>query len=196
MNPSRFLLRSIRTLFKRVAKRASRILHISGQAPVVEWRMNAGGLKRSIDEAIELARKNGVAIPEDVAFFEAEPEELKGTLSDYLSAGRTFESARGPGVTGDEKGRVHWNDHFNKDGRIPFQIHPDVLASDELIVAVFQHEIHELSLFRLVFMFSKDQTMDATDYRIQASTGRPSNFHDLAWREADALVLRMRESTE
>ena len=157
--------------------------------------MNAGGVRRSIDEAIEIAKINGVSIPEDVVFFEAEPGQLKGTLSEYLFAGRSFESSKGPGVSGDEGGRVHWTDHYNMDGRIPFRIHPDVLASDELIVAVFQHEMHELSLFRLV-QFAKDNTMDATDYGIQISTGRSGNFHDLAWREADALVLRMRESTE
>jgi hypothetical protein len=66
------------------------------------------------------------------------------------------------------------------------------LTSDEAIVAVFQHEMFELSLVREVFAQSGDGSMNAADYGIQASVGRPGNFHDLAWDEADAIVFRMR----
>ena len=89
--------------------------------------------------------------------------------------------------------RVHWRDHYNINGKIPFQIHPDVLSSDEAIVSVFQHELHELLLLQRVFMLSENQTMDATDYGIQVSAGRPGNFHDQSWTEADKLVRRMRK---
>jgi hypothetical protein len=68
------------------------------------------------------------------------------------------------------------------------------LMSDEAIVAVFQHEMHELSLLRRVFTVSENRSMVATDYGIQVSTGRPDNFHDQAWNEADKLVLRMRRT--
>jgi hypothetical protein len=110
-------------------------------------------VKRTIEEAVEIAKRNGVEIPEDVEFFEAEPG-------------------------------------------IPFRIHPDVLTSDEAVVGVFQHEIYELSLIRQVFIQSEDGSMDGTDYGIQTSTGRPGNFHDLAWDEADGTVLRMRRRTK
>jgi hypothetical protein len=109
-------------------------------------------------------------------------------------SGRPFEATRGPRIVEHEDGKIHWRDHFNKFGRIPFQIHPDVCLSDEAIAAVFQHEMHELELLRRVFMLSESQTMDATDYGIQASTGRAGNFHDQAWTEADKLVLRMRKN--
>jgi hypothetical protein len=78
------------------------------------------------------------------------------------------------------------------EGRIPFQVHPEILTSDEAIVAVFQHEMYELSLMREVFSQSPDGSMNGMDYGIQTSTGRPGNFHDVAWDEADKSVLRMR----
>ena len=99
--------------------------------------------------------------------------------------GQDFESARGPRVTKRKDGRIHWQDHFNRYGKIPFQIHPDILTSDEAIVAVLQHEMHELLLLRRVFMLSQSGTMDAADYGMQVSTRRPGNFHDQAWSEGD-----------
>ena len=125
----------------------------------------------------------------------AEPKELKGTFKDLFS-GQDFESARGPSVSEHRDGRIYWQDHFNRYGKIPFRIHPDVLTSDEAIVAVFQHEMHELLLLRRVFMLSQNRTMDATDYGIQVSTRRPGNFHNQAWSEANKRVLNMRTASE
>jgi hypothetical protein len=83
-------------------------------------------------------------------------------------------------------------DHYNKDGRIPFRVHSDVLTSDEAIVAVFRHEMYELSLIMEVFTQSANESMDGADYGIQTSAGFPGNFHDLAWDEADKAVRQMR----
>ena len=82
--------------------------------------------------------------------------------------------------------------HYNKNRKVPFRIHPDVLTSDEAIVAVFRHEMHELSLLREVFMQSGTESMDGTDHGLQTAEGRPGNFHERAWDEADKIVLRMR----
>ena len=71
-------------------------------------------------------------------------------------------------------------------------IHPDVLTSDEAIIAVFQHEMHELSLLREVFIRSRTGSMNGMDYGLQTAGGRPANFHDLAWDEADKIIVRMR----
>jgi hypothetical protein len=174
-----------------VVHRVLRRFRIRGWAPTVQWKQNEDALIRSIQEAIAIAQTYGVEIPVDVTFFVAEPGELKGTLGG-LFAGQDFESARGPGVTEHKDGRIYWQDHFNRYKKIPFQIHPDVLTSDEAIVAVFQHEMHELSLLRRVFMLSENATMDATDYGNQVSAWRAGNFHDQAWSEADKLVLFMR----
>jgi hypothetical protein len=161
------------------------------KGPKVRWKKNKGGLKRTIEEDVAIAGRSGVEVPEDVEFFEAGPGELEGSLKGFF-AGQRFETARGPRVTEREDGRIYWQDHFNKDRKVPFRIHPDVLTSDEAIIAVFQHEMHELSLLRDVFRQSRTESMDATDYGLQTSAGRPANFHDLAWDEADKIILRMR----
>jgi hypothetical protein len=46
----------------------------------VRWKKNKGGQKRTIEEAVEIAKRNGVEIPDDVEFFEADPGDLKGSL--------------------------------------------------------------------------------------------------------------------
>jgi hypothetical protein len=148
-------------------------------------------LKRTIEEAVEIAKRNGVGIPKDVEFFEADPGELKGSLRGPF-AGQRFETARGPDVSPRKDGRIYLAEHYNKDERIPFQVHPDILTSDEAIVAVLQHETYELSLMREVFVQFASRSLNWADYGIQTSAGRPGNFHDLAWGEADRIVRQMR----
>src|SRR5206468_1591053 len=116
--------------------RARRAFRVGGQGPKFRWKKNRGGLKRTIDQAVAIAREYGI--------------------------------------------------------EVPFRIHPDVLISDEAIVAVFQHEMHELSLLREMLMRSRTGSMDGTDYGLQTAEGRPANFHERAWDEADKIILRMR----
>jgi hypothetical protein len=191
MFPWRLLLQIRDALVERRLLRARRAFRIGGQGPRLRWKKNKGGLKRTIDEALAIARRNGVEVPEDVEFFEADPGELEGSLKGFF-VGKRFVTARGPDVEARSDGRIHLQDHYNKDGRIPFLVHPDILKSDEAIVAVFHHEMYELSLMREVFRQSRDGSMYGPDYGIQASVGRPGNFHDQAWDEADKIVLRMR----
>jgi hypothetical protein len=169
-----------------------RLLRIRGFAPKVNWRKNPGGVKRTIKEAEEIARKNGVRIPDNVVFFEAEPGELKGSLQG-LAAGEKMETARGPSVIEHADGYVYWKDHLNRFGKVPFQIHPEVLTCDEAIVAVIAHEMFELSELRQVFHSSRRRVMPAEDYARLVSTDRRDNFHYQAWDAADKVVLRMRK---
>jgi hypothetical protein len=126
-------------------------------------------------------------------FFEAEPGHLKGSLARMAAEG--METAMGPGVVEQLDGYVYWREHYNRFGKIPFQIHPDVLTSDEAIVAVFAHEMSELSQLREVFISSKGR-MDAMDYAAQVATDRLGNFHDKAWDKADEAVLSMRKAKQ
>jgi hypothetical protein len=175
--------------FRILARRAFRI---AGQEPKVEWTRNTGGVKRTIRQAVAIAKKHGVFIPADVIFFQAESGDLEGTWQDLFSD-RGMETARGPVVYEHPDGYVYWQDHYNIFGRIPFLVHPDILGSDEAIVAVFEHEMFEPSRLREVFLSSRDHRMSATDYGLQVATNRPGNFHDLAWNAADEIVLRMRK---
>ncbi|SRR5579883_702302 len=107
---------------------------ISGQFPTtMPWRPNPGGQTRSLEEAIEIARRNGVRIPEDVAFYVDESGELGPTIT-----------ARGPEVKRLPGEHVNWSDLAHDiTGKVPITIRPDILQSDEAIVAVFAHELHE-----------------------------------------------------
>jgi hypothetical protein len=195
MRPWRLLLQIRDILLNGRLVRARRAFRIGGQGPKVRWKRNEGGLKRTIEEAVAIAKSHGVEIPEDVEFFEAEPGQLKGSLKGYLTRQR-FETARGPEMRSGSDGRIHWADHYNREGRIPFLVHPEILTSDEAIVAVFRHEMFELALIREVFTESADGSMNEADYRIQTAVGRPGNFHDLAWDEADKIVRSMRRRSK
>jgi hypothetical protein len=93
-------------------------------------------------------------------------------------------------------GTISWAQHYNRFGKIPFLIHPEVLTSDEAIVAVLTHELYEIERLRKVFRRSIGRTMNASDYGLQVAPGRPGNFHDQAWDEADLAVLRMRKAPQ
>jgi hypothetical protein len=174
---------------------ARRVFRIAGQRPKVIWKINIDRKKRTIDEAMEIATQNGVQIPPDVEFVEGGPEELQGSLSEML-AGGDMETAKGPPVAEHDDGYVYWADHYNKFGKIRFHIHPDILTSDEGIVATFTHELFELSELREEFAATPKQRMDAGDYGIQIAAGYQGNFHDRAWDAADEAVMKRRQQND
>lgn len=153
---------------------------IHGQYPRQQWRPNPGGLLRTIEEAITIARRYGVRIPDDVDFFIDE--------FGYLDANTT---ARGPRVLPrPPESPVKWSDLVHgRTGRVPFLIRPDIMGSDEAIVAVFAHEMHELEALRPIL---QEGRTSIADYIRHTSPGIPGNLHDEAWDVADAFVERMR----
>ena len=110
---------------------------VTGQFPRTDWRANSDRKARSIEEAVEIAQRFGVSIPKDVAFFVDE----YGCLDEHTTA-------RGPKVTKPSGTLVVWSDMLNINDQVPFIIRPDILESDEAIVAVFTHEMHELAELR------------------------------------------------
>jgi hypothetical protein len=172
-----------------------RIYRIAGQAPKVRWKRNARRKKRTIKKAVAIAVHWGVHIPDDVAFVEADPAELRGSLKELIAGGE-METARGPEMSERRDGYVYWHDHYNIFGKILFRIHPEVLTSDEGIVGVIEHEMYELRQFREVFELNRRRRMNGADYGRQVSPGRRGNFHDQAWDAADEAVLRMRKAKQ
>jgi hypothetical protein len=78
-------------------------------------------------------------------------------------------------------------------GKVPFLIRPDILKSDEAIVAVFAHELHELEVLPPILREGKKSI---EDFIRHTCPGTPGNLHDKAWDVADAMVERMRGGRE
>src|SRR5437764_82504 len=111
---------------------------IAGQFPSREWPANPERQARSIEEAVAIAKRFGVQIPDDVAF----------VVDEYGDLGADT-TARGPRVTKPAGATVHGTDLVHdKTGKVPFRIRPDILQSDEAIIAVFAHEMYELEKLR------------------------------------------------
>lgn len=72
---------------------------IAGQSPKLQWKSNPAGQIRTIEEAIAVAKSNGVKIPDDVSFWIDELGEL--------GPDRT---ARGPRVDKPDGAIVDWSD--------------------------------------------------------------------------------------
>ncbi|MGD0896341.1 MAG: hypothetical protein ABR915_00810 [Thermoguttaceae bacterium] len=154
---------------------------ISGRSPRQQWRANLDGRARSVGEAVRIARSFGVSIPDDVTFF---VDEL-GWLDERTTA-------RGPRVTKPSGALVGWSDMLNIAGRVPFIVRPDILRSDEAIVAVFTHEMYELAELRPLL---EKGSMTIEHYIAETREGNPGNLHERAWDVADAAVEKMRGGT-
>ena len=155
------------------------------------WRINSGGAERSIEEAIEIARSNGVHIPNDMQFgklleWEVPPIEKATYYAEYFTIGQGF---KGKARTLDDY--VEWEEFYNRFGKIPVRYHPGIFNSDEAIVAVMGHEMHELNKLRKIFETSGGE-ITIRELRNLINPGIPGNLHDQAWDVSDFLVKKMR----
>jgi hypothetical protein len=152
---------------------------VAGQFPTLEWRDNPDGKVRTIHEAVEIARAHGVVIPDDVEFHADEVGELHQDLT-----------ARAPRVDRPSGERVYWSDMVHDiTNKAPVRVWPGILKSDEAIVAVLAHEMHELLTLR-PNLESGGVLID--DLVLHTEPGRPGNLHCEAWDVADRLVDEMR----
>jgi hypothetical protein len=115
----------------------------------LKWTKNADGAVRSIDQAIEIARQNGVEIEDDILLRKVSGKFLpEQTHAEYFRARLS-----------DPSQSVRWNDFFSKElDLLLVRVEQSVFESDEAIVAVLGHEMHELNSLRRLFEQS-DGTM-------------------------------------
>jgi hypothetical protein len=152
---------------------------VAGQSPGRVWRDNSNGEVRTIEEAVQIARNNGVEIPDEIEFHLDEADELNQNIT-----------ARGPRVDKYSGERIHWSDLVHDlTGKVPFRIWPGLLKSDEAIVAVIAHEMHEINSLRPLLEVG---ILTIDDYITHTEPGRTGNLHDQAWDVADNFVDRMR----
>jgi hypothetical protein len=152
--------------------------HVAGAAQpprTLPWRPNPEG-PRILADAIQLARDRGIRIEDDIRF----------VVNDALVPANAFACYGGF----QSSQMVRWEDFYVKE-RIPVKIKTEVLASDEAIVAVFAHEMHELNELRRIF--EERETMSGKALNELIKVGVHRNLHDRAWDVADNLVRAMRE---
>ncbi|WP_437297542.1 hypothetical protein [Sorangium sp. So ce426] len=138
------------------------------------WAPNGNG-PRSEAEAVELARRRGIVIPEDIAFHFRDDAVPQGAYAVY----NHFTSIR----------RYRWSDFYAKE-RINVKVRRSVLESDEAIVAVIAHEMYELNALRE--LFEHRETIPGIEIIDMVKPGVPRNLHDRAWDAADEHVRAMR----
>jgi len=148
------------------------------------WKLNADGKVRTMAEAVEIARQHGVLIPDDIRFVAVKAEWLPPkAFAEYLN--REFPS---PDV------RIEWEDLYTRFDDIAVKMSKDVLSSDEAIVAIISHEMHELNGLRDLFA-ANGGAMTAGELHRLIHPGRKGNLHDQAWDVADAHVRKMRQTS-
>jgi hypothetical protein len=148
------------------------------------WLKNPDGARRTVDEALEIARANGVDVADDVLVLKLKGKHLPdNTYARYFSAHRT-----------DPNQLIRWEDFYDKDlDELVVHISEDVFRSDEAIVAILAHEMHELSNLRRIFVESGG-SMTMRRLRALIHPGISKNLHDQAWDVADKLVFAMRKA--
>ena len=72
--------------------------------------------------------------------------------------------------------------------KVPFRIWSGILRSDEAIVAVLAHEMHEILTLRPLL---ESGGLPIDDLILHTEPGRPGHLHDEAWDIADRLVDQM-----
>lgn len=160
---------------------------------VAKWAPNPNGLVRSQDEIAGLLSKHGIDIPDDVAFRVGNADNFSLTIDD-LFAGRGGLTAKMDTLAEDVagSGHVYFKDLINpKTGKIHITINPNMMGSDEAILAVMKHELHELSLFRGLFG-KHGGSLRYETFVDEAMDGIPHNFHWQAWEAADDFIRGLR----
>jgi len=128
---------------------------------------------------VEIARANGVLIPDDVEFHVDETAELHRDLT-----------ARAPRVDKPSGERAYWSDMVRDlTNKVPIRVWPGILGSDDAIVAVIAHEMHELGMLRADL---QGNGIMIDDLVLHTEPGRPGNLHCQAWDVADKLVNQIR----
>lgn len=149
-----------------------------GRSPHLEWRLNADGQVRTMSEAVEIARVNGVNIPGDVVF--------EGV--DHLPP----EETASYGVWKNDKPWARWESIYHR-GKIIVSFNNQLLNSDEAITAIVAHEVHEIESLRGLFAERHGMMPYQQLWALISPNG---NLHMQAWDEADRIVEGLRAQRE
>jgi hypothetical protein len=88
----------------------------AAQSPRLKWKPNVGG-PRKVEEAVELARSNGIVIPEDIKFAAVSGAWPKGRFAEYGQLGKQS----------DPEKFISWEEFYNRFEQIPVRLNPEIL---------------------------------------------------------------------
>ena len=151
------------------------------------WRFNPNQERRTLNQAVELAEDVGADIWDDVAFRIVPHNSLQE------GGGITY-AAWGPGTRLPGDAVLTWNKHMLSRGQVMVRLSDRIMTSDEAIVAVIAHEMHELNGIRAAFGAQGELTMTVAQFVRKVKPGHGVNLHDEAWSIADKLVQDMRKA--
>lgn len=139
---------------------------------------NAGGVQRTVDEALAIAKKNGVEMPGYIKVVADPTVKIKESFAEYELIKNVREDAP-----------LQWGTLVKSE--VVVRVHPSVLRSDEAIVGVLQHESYELEQLRMTM--NRRGTLRPPEIRRMINSEGDLNLHGQAWDIADSRVLIMRE---
>jgi hypothetical protein len=146
--------------------------------PYVE---NAGGVARTPAEALALAKKHNVRVPDFVRIV-ADPKVSKEAFAEYrLGNGRPLNPRQA----------MSWGD-LAPDGTVTVRVSPEVFNSDEAIVAVLAHESHELRTLKALV---EEGELSGQQINAHINPHSNTNLHGQAWEIADLNTQLMRAET-
>ena len=159
----------------------------AAQQPRLLYQPNPGGVARTPEYVIALAKKMGVHIPEDLDIQFVDPALLSnkvGAQAEYGQVGKYL---------GDDPSKVMTWDGMVHDltGKIPVRISNELLTSDEAAVAHIAHESFELANFEAEGQWTQRFYIQQT--AAPAQGGLQASWHSQAWDYADRIVLKLRE---
>jgi hypothetical protein len=145
------------------------------------WRPNPNGA-RSVEDAIRLAKQWGVDVGDDVKVV-VNDAWLDGIGADVDASYAAFTSQRS----------YTWDDLLIR-GKMVVKLRSTVLESDEGIVEVLAHEMHEINAIR--GMFEHRERIPGAELIKLTEVGRRGNLHDEAWEAGAKVVRRLREGSQ
>ena len=149
------------------------------------WMFNPNQQRRTLNQAVELAENMGADVWDDVAFRIVPHNSLQ-------EGGGVTYAAWGPGTRLPGDAVMTWNKHMLTRGQVMVRLSDRIMTSDEAIVAVIAHEMHELNGIRAAFGAQGELTMTVAQFVRKVKPGHGVNLHDEAWSIADKIVQDMR----
>ena len=145
------------------------------------WKPNQEG-RRSVEDAVRLAKAWGVVVEDDVRVVaSARGDEYLDSLGADVDAG----------YAGFRSDRSYTWDELLIAGKMVVKLRSTVLDSDEGILEILAHEMHEINSLRE--MFDQRDRIPGGELILLTEVGRPGNLHDEAWDVGARLLRRFRE---